>query len=641
MSALRDKHKEYTDMYDRWELCGALYEGEHGLHEAGEKYLPKLQDETDEAYAARLKLTPLFNAFYRTISGLRGMMFRKPMTVEVPDAILPMLEDIDLAGTTFQGLAQEVDEDALVFGRVGLLVDYPQAPAGATRADAAKLNLRPMIVKYAAEAIYNWRTERINGATVLSQVRLEEEKEVQDPEDEFKRKCEKRYRVLDLVEGKYRQRVFKIVDNIEVLEDEVYPMMNGQNLDYIPFVVIGVDCIGIDVEAPPLIDLATTNVHHYMQATSYERGCFFSGLPTLFISGINNENQDGSPVGISIGGNLANILPRADARAYYVEVAGNFEALRTNLEDKKREMAVLGARMLESQKAGVESADAIARRMSGEESLLSIMSQTISMGLTRALQWFSDWAGANGEVSVKLTRDFMPAGMTSQDMIAQIGAWQQGAISQQTLFENLKAGEIIASDVTFEEEQERIAGVMVGMTPPAGEYITGTVEQTAPSVDDGARIESMVRGITQALLDNMLQHISANMPPISSGGISGNATFGDAADVATMLQTMSDQHSAGMAAMAEAVNKEQPAPIINVGAPVVNVTPAAPPAVTVEAPVVNVAAPIINMPDQPITVNMPEQQPANVTVNNLPPEGKREITIKKDENGKIIGAIAE
>lgn len=509
MSALREKHHEFLDMYDRWELCDALYEGEHEVHEEGEKYLPKLQDEDDKAYAARVKMTPVFGAFPRTVLGLRGMMFRKPMTVEVPATIKPMLEDIDLAGTTLQGLAQDVVEAALVKGRIGLLVDYPQTIPNATKADAAALNYRPMIVKYDAKAIYNWRTERINGATALSQVRLEEEKEIQDPEDEFKVKCEKRYRVLDLYDGKYRQRVFKIVDNVEVLEDEVYPQMNGSHLDFIPFVVIGVDCIGIDVEAPPLIDLATTVLHHYQQATSYERGCFFSGLPTMFISGINDENSDGSPVEISIGGNLANILPRPDAKAYYVEVAGEFNALRTLLEDRKAEMAMLGARMLESQKAGVESADAIARRMSGEESLLSIMSQTVSMGLTKALQWFAEWAGANSEVSVDLNRDFLPAGITAQDMTALVSAWQQGAISQTTLFENLKAGEIISADVTFEEEQERIAGAMVGMTPPATEPpLLGTPEVQSEQPDIEAIMQTMTEQ-HQAVLDQILQAISA------------------------------------------------------------------------------------------------------------------------------------
>lgn len=629
MSALRDCHKEYKDHLLRWELCGDLFEGEHCIHEAGEKYLTKLQDEDDKAYKARLEMTPVFGAFPRTVLGLRGMMFRKPMTIEVPPAITDMLNDIDLAGTTLQGLAQDIVEDALVYGRVGLLVDYPQAPEGATRADAVTFNLRPMIVKYDAKAIYNWRTERINGATVLSQVRLYEEELVQDPKDEFKTTIEKRYRVLDLVDGKYRQRLFKdvavngtVTSEVQIDED-VYPMMNGTHLDFIPFVVVGVDCIGIDVEAPPLIDLATTVLHHYQQATSYERGCFFSGLPTLFVSGVNNENADGTPFNISIGGNLANILPRPDSKAYFVEVAGNFEALRTNLEDKKREMAVLGARMLELQKAGVESADAIARRMSGEESLLSIMSQTISMGLMRAMQWFSAWAGANGEIKIELARDFMPVGMTSQDMVAQIGAWQQGAISQQTLFDNLKAGEIINSDVTYEQEQERIASSMIGISAPA------TTDQPIQGIDE-ATVAEMIQKAVSAATSELNQAIEA---------LRANPQVMDMQPIADAIAAMP----------APVVNVAQPSaptitiapPSINVAAPNITFPEQQAPIFNIAPPAVNVAGSTINMPDQPITVNIPEQQPANVTVNNLPPEGKKAIAIERDASGKIIGATAE
>lgn len=651
MSALRDRHPKYTEHLERWELCADLFEGEHKIHEEGEKYLPKLQDEDakgDKAYQLRLKMTPVFGALPRTVLGLRGMMFRKPMTVEVPPAIADMLEDIDLAGTTLQGLAQEVVEDALVVGRVGLLVDYPQTIPNATKADAAALNYRPMIVKYDAEAIYNWRPERINGATVLSQVRLEESEEVQDPKDEFKTTKAKRYRILDLVDGKYRQRLYSVTDKgnqvEETLIDEFFPQMNGTHLDFIPFVVIGVDCIGIDVEAPPLIDLATTVLHHYQQATSYERGCFFSGLPTLFISGISNSNDDGSAVEISIGGNLANILPRPDSKAYYVEVASEFNALRTNLEDKKREMAVLGARMLESQKAGVEAADAIARRMSGEESLLSIMAQTVSMGLTRALQIFSDWVSANGTVSVELNRDFMPAGLSSQDMAGLVSAWQQGALSSETLFNNLKAGEIIADDVTFEIEQERINSAALSfaagsptqpdMAAPVAPQDAAPAAEPAPPVDVAAIMQTMTDQ-HQTVLDQILQTIAAQAQPAPAVMAAPDTGMAD------MMQTMGDQHAAGMAAIADAMGKEQPAPTINVAAPVVNVTPAAPPAITIAPPVVNVAAPVINMPEQPITVNVPEQQPANVTVNNVLPDGSKTIKVERDKSGKIIGATAK
>lgn len=442
-------------MLSRWELMDALYEGEHGIHAGGERYLPRLVAEEDAAYQARLKMTPLFNATYRTISGMRGMIFRKTPTIEVPPAIADMLNDIDLAGTTLNDLLRKITDDALTFGRCGLLVDYPETVPGATKADAKVLNYRPTIVKYKATAIINWRTSRVNGITTLSRVQLEEEEETISAGNEFETTCRKQYRVLDLDDaGFYRQRVFKRLNDAGEYSpgDDIYPTMNDAKMRHIPFVILGADCVGPEVEAPPLIDLATTNLHHYMQATSYERGCFFSGLPTMFISGVNA----GDTV-IAIGGTVANVLPRPDSKAYYVEVAGEFNALRTNLEDKKREMAVLGARMLESQKAGVETSDAIARRQNGELSLLASIASTIEQGVTTALKWFVEWAGEKGDVAIKLNKDYLPAGMTAQEAVAFMQLRDGAAISDETLFDNLKAGEIIANNMTFEEEQSRIS----------------------------------------------------------------------------------------------------------------------------------------------------------------------------------------
>jgi hypothetical protein len=474
--SVRSKHSDYNGMHSRWELCEDFSEGEHAVHEEKEKYLPRLKDEEDASYKLRLSMTPVFNATWRTISGMRGMLFRKPPKVEVPAALSALFEDIDGSGTSMQAVAQEGVEEALTLGRVGILVDYPQAPEGITLADARVMQLRPMMCLYEAESIYNWAETRTNGRTTLTQVRLCEEILVPG-EDEFTSKESKQYRVLDLFEGKYRQRVYTVNEkDEEVLVSTTVPMMNNKPLGFIPFVVVGVDSNGMDVDAPPLIDLVTTNLHHYMQATSYERGCFFSGLPTMFISGM--EDSDGE---ISIGGSVANALGSPNAKAYYVEVASKFEALRTNLEDKKREMAVLGARMLEGGKntGGVEAAETVARRQSGEESVLACMAQTASDGLTKALQWMADWMSASGPVSYQLNRDFLPQSMTAQDLTALVGAWQAGALSQEELFNNLKAGEIVSDSTDFETEQERINSAQAQLmaqqaelfpvTQPAGE----------------------------------------------------------------------------------------------------------------------------------------------------------------------------
>lgn len=441
-------------MYDRWQKCRHAAEGEHAVHAEGAKYLPMLKEEQADAYALRLMMTPFFNATWRTIVGLKGMIFRKAPTSNLPSLLTEAAKDIDLAGTTLLGMAQEVVEEALTVGRVGLMVDFPATEPGLTLADLKNRGLRTLMSLYKAESVYNWKESRVNGITTLTQVRMEETFCLND--DEFEPASEKRWRILDLFEGKYRQRVYRLNEKGEEVQvgGDIYPLMNNEPMNYIPFVFIGVDCVGPDVDTPPLIDLVTTNFHHYLQATSYERGCFFSGLPTMFVYGVSAKDTT-----ISIGGSLANVLASPEAKAEYVEVASKFEALRTNLEDKKKEMAVLGARMLEGGKSGgqTEAAETVARRQSGEESVLSSMAQSVSQGLERALQWFAAWEGATGNVVYQLNRDFLPMTMTPGEISALMAAWQGGGISQETLFENLKQGEVIRDDKTFEEEQDLIA----------------------------------------------------------------------------------------------------------------------------------------------------------------------------------------
>jgi hypothetical protein len=49
--------------------------------------------------------------------------------------------------------------------------------------------------------------------------------------------------------------------------------------------------------------------------------------------------------------------------------------------------------------------------------------------------------------------------MSAQDVDSLVKSWQSGAISHQTLFSNLVSGDVIAQDVSFDDEMERIANM--------------------------------------------------------------------------------------------------------------------------------------------------------------------------------------
>lgn len=455
------RHPQYEDNLGLWTMCEDAAEGEHVVHSRGIKYLPKLHEEKPQDYEARKNRTPFFNATWRTISGLKGLIFRKAPQVEFPAGIADYLDDVDMTGRTLNLFAQALTEQVLKVGRAGVLVDHPPLPLDVNGdplsvAAAEALGLRPYMTMYNAKQIINWKTARIRNVTKLSLVVLEEAADAA-ADDEFGHGGEIRYRVLDLFGGVYRQRLFRKSENgQDELLSETFPRMRGNPLTEIPFVFVGVDDLSPSVDSPPLLDLAQMNFHHYAVSADYEHGCHFSGLPTLFVTGLQSSADDPDANVIYIGGAAANLLPNPECQAFYAEVSQGFDALRGNLDAKKAEMAILGARMLETSKAAVESAETLEQRVNGEQSTLAAMANVISIALTKALEYLVAWSGTSGEASLALNTDYVPAGMSAQELTALVSAWQSGAISDQTLFFNLQRGEVISGEDTFEEEQERI-----------------------------------------------------------------------------------------------------------------------------------------------------------------------------------------
>lgn len=457
------KHGEYIDMLPVWTRCNDVSSGTDAVHDGGETYLPRLKDQSAEDYQRFVQRTPLFNATWRTISGLSGMIFRKPPVITVPNAIEDMMDDVTMAGESLYMVAQDITEEAMKLGRVGILVDFPQATGDQlTLADAQALGMRPKLTVYKAASIYNWRTGRVNNTTVLTEIRLIEHHEIQV--DEWDYETEVRYRVLGLTPEGYRVRVFKVDERgKEVQLSETIPLMRGKPLPFIPFQFIGSDDLTPDIDAPPLIDLVDMNLHHY-RISAIKCNALPFAVPTMFIAGSLNLEPGEK---IYVGSSKAIHSNDPSANAAYIEYSGQgLGAVEREIDKTEQQMAVLGARMLEQQRNQVESAEGQSSRRKGEESVLGAVAITISLGITQALTWFAEWAGAPGDVKYELNRDFYPVSMTPQMLTALLAGWQQGAYSDQVLFENLKQGEIIPEDMTLEDEQARITD----RAPPAPEF---------------------------------------------------------------------------------------------------------------------------------------------------------------------------
>jgi hypothetical protein len=457
MITVDTQHKDYAAMTAKWKRCRDTVSGQDAVHDAGALYLPKLTDQSDTDYSAYKTRAQFYNCVWRTISALSGMMFRKAPVIEASDSVKELLKDVTLGGLSFQIFAQQTSIEILSTGRQGILVDYPdRSVEGMTAADAAKLNLRPTMQRYNAETIINWRTARINNQNVLTLVVLTEDHV--EIEEEFKENCETYYRVLDLFEGKYRVRVFRIEKEKKenILISETFPLMNGKPLDFIPFIFIGIDDTTPAVDEPPLIDLVDVNLAHYRLDADHKHGLHFTGLPTAVVSGYTPEEKGST---LYIGSQSAWVFPDPQASANYLEYTGQgltaIDSEKTKLE---QQMAILGARLLSSEKKDSETAQTAQIHRAGESSVLSAIAHTLSIGLTKALNIFAQWAGVKEDCKVTLNQEVLPPEITPQELTALLQGWQMGApgFSDQNLFDILKSRELISSEVTLEDEQERI-----------------------------------------------------------------------------------------------------------------------------------------------------------------------------------------
>jgi hypothetical protein len=381
------------------------------------------------------------------------MLFLKPVVAVHPAGIDNLTADITMAGQTIHQFAEMVAEEVVKIGRCGVLVDHPPITDALTVAQAQAIGMRPYARLYDAESIINWRSERIAGAEMLTLVVLEEEYPVW--EDEFKADCKKQWRVLELLEGIYRQRVYRKNEKGDFyVESEVYPQSQGRPIARIPFEFFGVRDNTPCVDKPPLLDLVDVNLSHYRTTADYEHGLHFTGLPTPVVTGFYSDDQSAI---LRIGSGTAWLLPDPAAKAFYLEFSGQgLQELREALKSKESMMATLGARILAPEKRVAETAQTAAIHRAGENSVLASIAQSISIGLTHCLEWMALWVNVSGEIKVTLNTDYLPNSMTSEDVKALVTSWQAGAISHETLFSNLVKGEIIASDVQFADEKERI-----------------------------------------------------------------------------------------------------------------------------------------------------------------------------------------
>ncbi len=470
-------HPDYDASVTAWSRARDVMAGEDAVKASGVVYLPRLDSQSDDEYAAYKERASFFNATARTAEGYVGLVFRRLPFIKTPEgnsalgrALGELLNDTDMLGTPLVSYAKKVVGEVVAVGRAGTLIDWEH-----------EVENRVYASLYAAENILNWRVERINGRNVTTMVVLHEPAGGQTPsggDDPFVIKSHEQIRVLKLVPGEKvvesKKQPYSCVVEIWQREEKKsrrdkqdwklvetrIPLRLGKPLPLIPFIFHGPRHSQPDVDKLPLADIISVNLDHYRLDADYKHGIHFTALPTAWVSGFDKASN------LRIGSSTAWVTETAGATAGYLEFTGHgLITFERAMDRDERLLAVLGSRLLEGQKKVGETAQAIELRQSGENSILSNIAVNVSASLTQILRWAYWWNSTEDSpddvtteaVSIELNTDFSTKGLSAQEIQSIVSAWQAGAISRDTMTELFRRGEVLPEGRSNKEEAKLIS----------------------------------------------------------------------------------------------------------------------------------------------------------------------------------------
>ena len=222
------------------------------------------------------------------------------------------------------------------------------------------------------------------------------------------------------------------------------------SLDEIPVVPIYSNRRGMLRSLPPLLDIANLNITHYQRQADLIHALHIAAMPTLVL-----EGWDDTTGTATMGVNYA-IAMQPGNKAYYVQAdATSFNAQMEELKSLEGQMSSLGVTKLFGQKFVAESAEAKRIDQAQSNSVLSIISQELESALNQAFAFASRYVGIEPP-TVRIDRDFDYYRLIGQDVsvIAQLN--ENGKISNETMLEILRRGEILPDNLDISDELERL-----------------------------------------------------------------------------------------------------------------------------------------------------------------------------------------
>ncbi len=466
------KHPDYGKFERIWRKVRDCVAGAEAVKLGRERYLPTLWKQEADEYRNYLTRAVFFEATKRTLKAFEGFVFRKNPDFKLGNlatVIAPFMKDATMTGVSFYDYCKQIVHDVFSIGRSGTLIDW-DSPADENR---------PFLVRYDTEDIINWKYGRVKGQTVLTLLVLYEavKDDPKSGETEFEHVTIDQWRVYEL-QRDGAGNAFVLVTiwrrinagsgaaaSMQMTKmNEYTPNRKGLPLQRIPFVFHNVSGDTAELHEVPMEGMAELNLAHYRTSADLENARHMAGSPTPYAVGFAKDND------WILGSTKAWVSDNAQAKCGFLELNGtSLATLDKGIDDKERQMAALGARMLETQNARREAFETVQIRQSGDVGALSELTIMCTQTLSKVLCWVAWWLtveptpeSMSDKIHVELNSDFVSARLDAPTLTLVLQAFLSTppAISYHTFFNIMQKGEIIDAEITEPQELAAIQQII-------------------------------------------------------------------------------------------------------------------------------------------------------------------------------------
>jgi len=413
------KHPAYEEFAPEWQMVADCVEGERKVKSRGMKYLPHpasdhaTSDPDGERYKGYKMRTAFLDATNRTLQGLLGIAFSKPVKVELKGDLQALEMDVDDQGQPLTQLIRDAVSQNLQKGRAGILTDY-----NATGVQSLAARGRPLLKLFKAGQIINWRVTR--GKTTLVVLR---HWDAVDLPDEFRLELVEKFTELRLINGKAFARIWQRgKDGMTATELTPITARSGKQLDDLPWSWIGAANNDHTPDVPPLAGIASMNIHHYQAEADIAEIAHLTGNPTLAAAGLKEDWADKYlSDGIRIGATEGVLLPEGGSLSIVQAEDRNLPI--TVAERREKQLAMLGAKLVERGTAA-KTATQAGDEAQTDNSILSLCVGNVEQAINRALEFAALFASGAGQVQIN--KRYEIAQLDSQAITALLAAVQSG-----------------------------------------------------------------------------------------------------------------------------------------------------------------------------------------------------------------------